>query len=37
MWVTTQGLNREYEVEAVLPKLTLFEEYQEQKQELFES
>ena len=32
-----QGINREHEVEAVLPKLALFAEYQERQQELFES
>jgi hypothetical protein len=35
--LTRQGLNREYEVEEALPKLALFEEYQEQQQELVES
>lgn len=35
--LTKQGINREYEVEAVLPKLALFAEYQERQQELVES
>ncbi len=35
--LTGQGLNREYAVEEVLPKLAPFEEYQEQQQELVES
>ena len=34
--LTRQGVNREHEVEGVLPKLALFEEYQEQQQELVE-
>ena len=35
--LTRQGINREHEVEAVLPKLALFAEYQERQQELVES
>jgi hypothetical protein len=35
--LTRQGFNREYKVEEALPKLALFEEYQEQQQELVES
>ena len=35
--LTRQGINREHEVGAVLPKLALFAEYQERQQELVES